>query len=169
MNKKQEWLTAIDQYYTSSDKANGSIILLPGYQPELCMMLCNHLKMRFYDYRQEEMQVFGHEADTIDLGHLNQCLQTQSQSQSIFAHNIEALLCVKTKQERQDWLLSFLNADWPNPIFLSIAVFQDDVPEDHSHVCDFELMHIPRKSLETAANITSSLKYDIAGIKSRVY
>lgn len=169
MNKEQEWLTAIEQYYHQEGQSNGNIILLPGYQPELCMMLCNHLNMEFYDYRAEEMQVFGHQADTIDLDHLDKCLQTHSQSQSIFAHNVEALLCVKTKQERRDWLQSFLDHDWSNPIFLSIAVFQDDVPEEHPHVCDFELMHIPRESLKTAAKITNRMRYEINGIKSRIY
>lgn len=169
MNKEQEWLTAIEQYYQQEGQVNGSVILLPGYQPELCMMLCNHLNMDFYDYRAEEMQIFGHQADTIDLDHLDQCLQTRSQSQSIFAHNIEALLCVKTKEERRDWLQSFLDSDWPNPVFLSIAVFQDDVPDDHKKVCDLELMHIPRNSLKTAAKISNRMRYDIDGIKSRVY
>lgn len=169
MSKEQEWLTAIEQYYQQKGNKNGSIVLLPGYQPELCLMLCNHLDMKFYDYRQEEMQFFGHQADTINLDHLDNCLLKQSQSKSIFAHNVEALLCVKTKQERRDWLQSFLAADWPNPVFIAIAVFQDDVQEDHPHVCDFELMRIPRDSLKTAAKITNRMKYDIAGIKSRVY
>ncbi|MCN4145032.1 MAG: hypothetical protein LC437_08425 [Thiohalomonas sp.] len=169
MTKEQEWLIAIEQYYQQKGNKNGSIVLLPGYQPELCLMLCNHLYMKFYDYRQEEMHFFGHQADTINLDHLDNCLLKQSQSKSIFAHNIEALLCVKTKQERRDWLQSFLAADWPNPVFIAIAVFQDDVQEDHPHVCDFELMRIPRDSLKTAAKITNCMKYDIAGIKSRVY
>lgn len=169
MNKEQEWLTAIAQYYHQKGNTDGSIILLPGYQPELCLMLSNHLNMEFYDYRKEEMQAFGHQADTIDLGHLDQSLRTHSESKAIFSHNVEALLCVKTKQERRDWLQSFLDADWPNPIFLPIAVFQDDVPEDHPRVCDFELMRIPRESLKTAAKIPNRMKYDIDGIKSRVY
>ena len=169
MDNKQQWLTAIEQYHNNEGKSNGSIILLPGYQPELCMMLCDHLDMKSYDYRAEEMQAFGHQADSIDLDHLDNCLQTHLQSNGLFVHNVEALLCVKTKQERRDWLQSFLDADWPNPVFITIAVFQDDVPEEHPNVCDFELMRIPRDSLKTAVKITSHLKYEAAGIKSRIY
>lgn len=169
MNKEQEWLTAIEHYYHKEGMNNGSIILLPSYQPELCLLLSKHLNMEFYDYRQEEMQFFGHQADTIDLDHLDQCLQTRAQEKQIFAHNIEALLCVKTQQERHEWLQSFLDNDWPNAIFLPIAVFQSDVPEDHPHVCDLELMHIPRESLKTAANIPKSRNHEHAGIKSRVF
>ncbi len=169
MNNEQEWLSAIAQYHETTGKSNGSIILLPGYQPELCMMLCNHLDMESFDYRAEEMQAFGHQADSVGLDHLDICLQTHSQSNSVFVHNVEALLCVKTKQERRQWLQSFLETDWENPVYISIAVFQDDVPEDHPHVCDFELMRIPREALKTAAKNPARLKYEVAGIKSRVY
>ncbi len=169
MNNEQEWLSAIAQYHQNKGKTNGSIVLLPGYQPELCMMLCNHLEMESFDYRAEEMQAFGHQADSVDLSHLDNCLQTHSRSKGVFVHNVEALLCVKTKQERHQWLQSFLDADWQNPIYITIAVFQDDVPEEHPHVCDLELMRIPREALKTAANNPGQLKYEAAGIKSRVY
>lgn len=169
MNKAQEWLTAIEHYYHQEGNTNGSIILLPGYQPELCLMLCNHLNMEFYDYRKEEMQAFGHQADSIGLEHLDQSLRKQCESKAIFSHNVEALLCVKSQQERQDWLQSFLDTEWPNPVFLPIAVFQEDVPADHPRVCDFELMRLPREALKTAAKIPNRMRYEIDGIKSRVY
>lgn len=169
MNNKQKWLSLITQYHQSAGNKNGNIILLPGYQPELCMMLCNHLDMISFDYRTEEMQAFGHEVDSISLIHLDNCLQTHSQSKGVFVHNVEALLCIKTKNERRQWLQSFLNTDWHNPVYITIAVFQDDVPEEHPHVCDFELMRIPREALKTAAKNPGQLKYEAAGIKSRVF
>ncbi len=166
MNRKQEWLTAIEQYYRQEGNMGGSIILFPGYQPELCMMLSAHLDMEFFDYRKEEMQAFGHQADSIDLTHLDNALRTHSKTKSIFSHNVEALLCVKTKQERRDWLQSFLDADWPNPIFLPIAIFQDDVPEEHPRVCDFELMKMPKHSLTIASQTENHMKYDLEAMKN---
>jgi hypothetical protein len=161
MRDNREWLTIIEQHYQNTEKSGGSIVLFPRYRPDLCMQLAHHLGLGFYDYRAEEMQQQGQDAGSLTLEQLDKSLCSRAQMSGIVSHNIEALLCVKPETERRAWLRSFLNADWPNPIFLPITVFQADAPDEHSRVCDLELLKMPAERLAAAAQTGNRMKYNI--------
>ena len=161
MRDNREWLPIIEQHYEEAGKSGGNIVLFPRYRPDLCMQLADYLGLQFFDYRAEEMQQLGEEAGSLSLENLDKSLRTRAEVNGIVSHNVEALLCVKPEQERRTWLRSFLDAEWPNPIFLPITVFQADVPEDHQGVCDLELMRMPAERLATAAQTDNRMKYDI--------
>ena len=162
MIDNRKWLAVVDRHYQMTGKSGGSIVLFPGYRPDLCMQLADHLGLCFYDFRAEEMQQLGQEAGSLTLKQLDKALRTRAEASGIVSHNVEALLCVKPEPERRAWLRSFLDADWPNPIFLPITVFQADVPDEHLRVCDLELLRMPPETLAaSAAQADSRMKYDI--------
>ena len=161
MRDNPEWLAIIEQHYEDTGKSGGSIVLFPRYRPDLCVQLAHHLGLRFFDYRAEEMQPLGQEAGSLSLEQLDKSLRTRAQMSGIVSHNVEALLCVKPESERRAWLRSFVDADWPNPIFLPITVFQADAPDEHPRVCDLELLKMPAERLAAAAQTDNRMKYNI--------
>ena len=161
MRDNREWLTLVERHFEETGKSGGSIVLFPRYRPDLCMQLAHHLGLDFFDYRAEEMQQLREEAGSLSLEQLDKSLRTRAQVSGIVSHNVEALLCVKPETERRAWLRSFLDADWPNPIFLPITVFQADVPDEHLRVCDLELLKMPAERLAAAAQTDNRMKYDI--------
>jgi len=161
MRDNQEWLTAIQQYFDEHGKDGGSIVLFPGYRPDLSTELANQLSLEFFDYREEVMQEFRQAADSIELDDLNKSLHTRAEQSGIVAHNIEALLCVKSESERRSWIQSFLDTDWPNPVFVPIAIYQADVPEDHQRVCDLELLKMPNQTATSTSQPEGRIKYDV--------
>ncbi len=144
--RDDHWLTLVEQQYRGQGRLGAMVVLFPGYQPDLIRMLANRLGLAFFDYRKEVMEALGLAAEAITLEQLNETLRTKTEESGIVCHNIEALLCVKTEQERRAWLQSFLNADWPNPVLVPITVYQADVPEEHPRVCDLELLKMPSPS-----------------------
>ena len=161
MRDNSEWLAIVEQHYEDTGKRGGSVVLFPRYRPDLCMQLADHLGLQFFDYRAEEMQQLGAESGTLTLEQLDKSLRTRAEVSGIVSHNVEALLCVKSETERRAWLSSFLDADWPNPIFLPITVFQEDVPDEHLRVCDLELLKMPAERLAAAAQTDNRMKYNI--------
>ena len=148
MSDNQEWRTLIQEYFDKSGKEGGSIILFPGYRPDLSAELATQLGLKFFDYREEVMQDYRQHADSIGLDQLNESLHTRAKKSGIVAHNIEALLCVKSESDRRSWIQSFIDTDWPNSIIIPISIYQADVPEDHQRVCDLELLKMPRRLSE---------------------
>jgi len=159
MRDNQKWLNTIQLYFDEHGKNGGSIVLFPGYRPDLSMELAEQLGLDFFDYREEVMQKFRQAADSIELEELNKSLYTRAEKSGIVSHNIEALLCVKSESERRSWIQSFLDTDWPNPIFLPISIYQADVPEDHQSVCDLELLKMPHQA--TTLQSEGRIKYDV--------
>lgn len=161
MRDNREWLAIIEQHYQETGKIGGNIVMFPRYRPDLCMQLAHHLGLDFFDYRVEEMQQLGEEAGSLSLEQLDKSLRTRAETHGIVSHNVEALLCVKSEMERRAWLHTFLDADWPNPVFLPITVFQADVPDDHRGVCDLELLKMPSERLASAALTDNRMKYNV--------
>jgi hypothetical protein len=161
MSDNQEWRTLIQEYFDESGKEGGSIILFPGYRPDLSAELAMQLGLEFFDYREEVMQDFRQDADSIGLDQLNESLHTRAEKSGIVAHNIEALLCVKSESDRRSWIQSFIDTDWPNPIFIPISIYQADVPEDHQRVCDLELLKMPNQAAANASQAEGRIKYDV--------
>lgn len=157
----QEWLQRVQQYYLNLGKTGGSIVLFPGYRPDLCIKLADQLGLEFFDYQKDEMQKLGLKAESIGLDELNNSLRAKAEKTGIFSHNIEALLCVKSESERRAWLDSFLETEWPNPIFLPISIYQADVPEEHQRVCDLELLRMPKPSFPIDSKSDNRLKYNL--------
>lgn len=139
----EDWLAVIAEHHATNAATGPSIVLFPRYQPELAMSLAEHLDLAFFDLRQDYLQQFGVAADRTSLTALDQELRDRAARSGFVCHNIEALLCVKTEQQRRSWLRDFLTSSWPNPVVLPITVFQGDVPEDHPRVCDLELFKLP--------------------------
>jgi hypothetical protein len=135
--------------------------LFPGYRPDLSSELAHQLNLEFFDYREEVMQEFRQDADAIGLEQLNETLHAKVEKNGIVAHNIEALLCVKSEAERRTWIQSFLDTDWDNPIFVPISIYQADVPEEHQHVCDLELLKMPGKKESPTSQASERIKYDV--------
>ncbi len=141
-NGRQNWLLNVLEFYNDAGKKGGSIILLPKFDPGIIEKIANQTGLEFFNYQQEIMQEYGQDADSISLNQLKHDLRNRAKHNGIVAHNVEALLCVKSEQERRDWLQEFLNVDWPNPIFIPITIFQADVPNEHHKICDLELHKI---------------------------
>ncbi len=161
MSDNQEWRTLIQEYFDERGKKGGSIVLFPGYRPDLSAELATQLGLEFFDYREEVMQDYRQDADRIDLDQLNKSLHVRAEKTGIVAHNIEALLCVKSESDRCSWVQSFINTDWPNPIFVPISIYQADVPEDHQRVCDLELLKMPSQATVNASQAEGRIKYDV--------
>lgn len=161
MKNNLEWLAIIEQHYEDTGKRGGNIVLFPRYRPDLCMQMAHHLGLDFFDYRAQEMQQLGGEAGSLSLEQLDKSLRARAEVNGIVSHNVEALLCVKSELERRAWLRSFVDAEWPNPIFLPITVFQADAPDDHPRLCDLELLKMPAERLASAAQLDNRMKYDI--------
>jgi len=161
MRDNQEWSTTIQQYFDENGKIGGSIVLFPGYRPDLSVELAKQLDLEFFDYREEVMQEFRQAADAIELDELNKSLHTRAEKSGIVSHNIEALLCVKSESERRSWIQSFLDTDWPNPILMPISIYQADVPDDHQRVCDLELFKMPKQTANIASQPDRRIKYDV--------
>jgi len=138
----RNWLKVVEEHFSRQGSQTGSIVLLPGYRPELCVEIAKHLGLEFYDYQKEAMAPLGLKADSINFFELNNTLRDKATNAGIVSHNVEALLSVKPELERRSWLRAFLDTPWPNPVVLPITVFQSDVPMDHKQVCDIELYRI---------------------------
>ena len=153
------WLEVVAEHHATRGATGAGIVLFPRYQPELAMRLAEHLGLEFFDLRQDYMQQFGVAADRTSLGALDRELQERAAQTGFVCHNIEALLAVKSEDERRAWLNRFLEASWPSPVVLPITVFQGDVPEDHPGVCDLELFRLPYlASRQTGSKV---IRYDI--------
>ncbi|MCB1802412.1 MAG: hemerythrin domain-containing protein [Gammaproteobacteria bacterium] len=153
------WLSVVAQHHSATGESGASIVLFPRYQPELSMSLAEHLGLVFFDLRKDYLQQFGVAADRTSLTALDPQLREWAAQSGLVCHNIEALLCVKTEQQRREWLRDFLAQDWPNPVLVPISVFQGDVPEEHPRVCDLELFRLPYLPVRQAG--TTTVRYDI--------
>jgi len=160
-NDKQEWLLDMVEFYNDAGQQGGSIVLFPRFNPELIEQMAEQTGLEFFDYQQEVMVEYGQDADSISLKQLENSLRNRAKYSNcgIISHNVEALLCVKTEKERRVWLQAFLEADWPNPIFLPITIYQADVPNEHYKVCDLELHKIPRNIERTEPTSNNRAKY----------
>ncbi len=159
VTEDSEWLHTVDQHFDKAELAGGSIVLFPRFNPDLSRQLAARLGLRLFDYQQEVMAGLGREAEGLSLGQLTAALRQQAAKGGIVSHNVEALLCVKSEQERADWLRSFLQTDWPNPVVLPIMVFQSDVPYEHSRVCDLELHKMPKQSAAASPEPDCPIEY----------
>lgn len=154
----EDWLAVIAEHHATTGAAGGSIVLLPRYQPELAMRMAEHLGLAFFDLRREFLQQFGVAADRTSLEALDRELQKRAAQSGFVCHNIEALLCVKSEEDRRAWLGAFLDHAWPNPVVLPITVFQGDVDEEHPRVCDLELFKLPYLAARRSPKV---IRYDI--------
>ena len=156
-----DWLADVERFFSETGGHDGSIVLLPRFNPELMTRLADHVGLAFFDYQAEVMAEFGPEATSITLEQLTERLRSRAEEGGIVSHNVEALLCTKPEPERRAWLQAFLDIDWPNPILLPIAIFQADVPSEHGKVCDLELHKVPRQTEFSHAMGNNRGKYSI--------
>lgn len=154
------WLAQVDAHFRSAKQGNAHIALLPRYQPELLQRLAEHLGIAFFDYRQEVMSGLRERADTLTLKQMEQTLREQSRQQGLICHNAEALLCVKPEEERRAWLKQFTATDWPHLVIVPLTVFQADAPDDPAHICDLELVRLPRHK-EGRIGLGEPLRYAV--------
>ncbi|MET0087241.1 MAG: hemerythrin domain-containing protein [Sedimenticola sp.] len=132
-------LAEVKRFFSNTGKHDGSIVLLPRYDPDVSAWLADQVGSDLFNYQAEVMTEFGGEAASITLEQLTESLRSRAEKSSIVSHNVEALLCTKPEHERRDWLQSFLDTDWPNTILLPITIYQAEVPTGHAKVCDLEL------------------------------
>lgn len=158
-NNEQKWLTDIAEFYRGAGQQGGSIVLFPRFNPELIKKMAELTGLEFFNYQQEVMRNYGQDAGNISLKQLENSLRNRAKHTGIVAHNVEALLCVKSAQERRTWLQEFLDADWPNPIFIPITIYQEDVLEEHHKVCDLELHKMPHNTAITKPIFKNRTKY----------
>jgi hemerythrin-like domain-containing protein len=136
---RQQWWSEVLEFSKPGQK-NGRVVLLPQYNPELIEEMAQQTGLTLFDFQREIMSGYGRNADTIALDVLDESLRHRAEQGGIVSHNVEALLCVKTKQERCAWLQAFLDADWPNPVILPISIYQADVPSNHpAQVLHYEM------------------------------
>jgi hemerythrin-like domain-containing protein len=154
-----DWLAVAAAHHAASGATGASIVLFPRYQPELAMSLAEHLGLDFFDLREDYLQQFGVAADRRSLAALNDELKARTARSGLVCHNVEALLGVKSPQERAAWFEELLAAPWPNPVVVPVTVFQGDVPEQHPRVCDLELFRLPY--LPVRRSRSRPLRYDI--------
>lgn len=155
------WLSVVQSYHQDLGQQGGSIVLFPHYNPQLSTQLAQGLGLRFFDYQQQVMASHGHEAGGLSLESLESTLRDHAQTSGIVAHNIEALLGVKSETQRRSWFRAFLDQDWPNAIYLPIAVFQGDVPDQHSRVCDLELFRASKQTQHVPVLSNNRDKYAV--------
>lgn len=125
---RQKWWVEVIEFAKKPGQKGGRIVLLPQYNPELIEEMAQQTGLTLFDFQREVMSGFGRYADSINLDVLDKNLRIQAEQTGIISHNVEALLCVKSKPERAAWLQAFLDADWPNPVLLPISIYQSDVP-----------------------------------------
>lgn len=125
---RQAWWAEVVEFANRPGQKRGRIVLLPQFNPELIEEMAQQTGLALFDFQREVMSSYGRSADCIGLGTLDKSLHDRAAQGGIVSHNIEALLCVKSKQERCTWLQAFLDADWPNPVLLPISIYQADVP-----------------------------------------
>jgi hemerythrin-like domain-containing protein len=145
--KDNAWLDAISQHYQHNDQKHGTIVLLPAYRPDAIALIAERLDFALFDFQEQVMSDYGVDADQIGLEILDQALGEYCQHCStpgVLAHNIEALLCVKTADERQQWFEAFMQQSWDKPLWIPVTLYQADVNADNPQVCDLELTRIPR-------------------------
>ena len=139
------FLDEITEFVNSKD--NSCIILLSEYRPDIARAIAATLKCEFYDYRKEEMLPLGWQASNIKLTALDIALKEQSNHQQIVAFNIEALLALKSENDRCKWFQRFLAHQWANRIILPITIFTNDVPPDDPKVCNMQDTKLPEQNL----------------------
>lgn len=125
---RQKWWAEVVEFAKRPGQKSGRIVLLPQYNPELIEEMARQTGLALFDFQREVMSDYGRNADSIDLDVLDESLRSRAAHGGMISHNVEALLCVKSKQERCAWLQAFLDADWPNPVLLPISIYQPDVP-----------------------------------------
>lgn len=141
-NAVEEWAEPLAAHLHCLGPHGGGIVLLARYQPETVQAMAKHLGLRFFDFQQEIMRDLGTEAEAIDFTVLDGYLTAAARQGGILCHNIEALLCVKTEDERRVWLRHFAASPWPHPVLLPLALYQADAPESPDAVCDLKLVTI---------------------------
>ena len=152
-DRVQEWAEPLAAHLRGLGPHGGGIVLLARYQPEAVQSMAAQLGLRFFDFQQEVMRDLGTQAEAIDFAALDAYLTAAARQGGIMCHNIEALLCVRTDDERRTWLRHFTATPWPHPVLLPLTLYQADAPESEVHVCDLELVTIPRTT--TAAQPVS--------------
>lgn len=146
VSKHGEWLGLIKNVYEQHHAKGPYQILFPEYRPDLSRALADFLELNFFDYRESAMLSEGWNAGNINLDSMTKTLMNESRKSGLVVHNAEALLCTKSQHERRQWLAEFFSIDWPNVIILPLAIYQADTLEEHSRICDIELIQFPRQS-----------------------
>jgi len=146
MSEHTEWLETFKASYDQHQGKGGFQVLFPEYRPDMTRALAHDLGLEFYDYRLKKMISLGWEAGNISLESLTQTLQEESTHVGLVVHNVEALLAVKSEDERKQWLNEFLTFDWSNPIVLPLAIYQAETDPDNPRVCDLKITEFPKES-----------------------
>ena len=153
------WLDRVTKHFEAQGLQGGHIVLFPRFQPEHVATMTERLDLALFDFQRAFMSDLGEDADRIGLEQLSSVLQTLSEKGGVVVHQVEALLCVKSEEERRRWLAGFLAGDWPNPVVLPITLYQAEVPETHPHVCDLELEKMPQAARPTPEMDAGPLRY----------
>jgi len=140
------FLELVSQCIENNQKS-GAIVLLSEYRPDIAQMIAHHLKLKFYDYREKELLPLGWGAAEVTLDQLDEALFNASSQGPILAFNIEALLALKTENERREWLVRFLQHSWPNQIVIPITIHLNDIPNRNQQVCDLLSTVLPEQNL----------------------
>jgi len=146
MKAHDEWLNSVKKKYDEHLGQGGFQVLFPSYRPDMSKALANHLGLKFYDYRQAQMESLAWEAAKMTLDYATSALLEESAKSGLVVHNIESLLATKPEEERKKWLEDFLGINWPHPVVLPISVYQGDTLEEHQRVCDIELIPFAKES-----------------------
>ena len=125
----------------------GYVVRLPEYNPVFARALADSLDLDCHDFRAERMRAHGLAAARLELSALDEALRDWSAGRGTFVNNVESLLATKPSADRRTWLAGFLDASWPSPLVLPLAIFPEDLPERPGRICAVEADEIPADSL----------------------
>ncbi len=142
-----DWIQPIADMIVVAGASGGFFVALHEYRPTLIRELAGNLGFTFFDFREEILLPLGWEAAQLPLASLTQEIAERSAAGGLVVHNAEALLATKEAAERQTWLKTFAEHDWPGPVIIPITIFQADLPKIPSRFNRVDPDHVPEESL----------------------
>ena len=123
-----EWLEPLRKRIAEFPQPRGLALVLPAYRPDLNRAAADVLGLAHCDFRAEIMARAGADPATLPLSLIDDTIDAMTGPAGVVFHNIEALLAVHPRADRQAWLAGFIGRPVPASVVLPIVLFATDLP-----------------------------------------
>ena len=140
-----EWLKKVDEFYQNLPKNKAAFLLFRRFEPRWSIDLSRHLELDYFNFQREVMAQYQEQADQLALDDMTMAVRELAEARGFVFFHAEALLCVKSEEQRRAWFEQVLELTLDHPMLIPLSLYQEEVPETYPlQICDLELEKLPR-------------------------
>ncbi len=141
------WLERVTDFIASAGHGGGLLLAFPEYRPDLATAAAQHLGLRFFDFRAEEMSKLGKQAGSMGLDAFDDKITLLTHDGGLLVFNVDAILASKESAERAAWLQRVVRTNWPNPLVVPLTLFASEASELTSRIICFAAEELPEQGI----------------------